>query len=195
MNNEELIKQGWTINTGKCEIVDKNLMLEIYYADGHILISNCEGPVFNWFLSTPPSRRVLAYRLLTIYDYFEGIEYTKLQDHENDTPSEPEWSGEGLPPVGTVCEVKVNKDAQGFLICTVICLSDEWAVMLIKPIGEVAYKLAKLEFRPIQSKRDKVIEAGAQAINYGGMTDNIDHARKIATKLYDLGMIVIGEDK
>ncbi len=113
-----------------------------------------------------------------------------------------EWNGEGLPTAGIECEIK-HKDA-----------TEEWAqpdfhYAKIKAIGDEMFILESGDtcngrkescgiindylFRPIQSERDKVIEAASKLIPTS--SESAYKAMKIKLgKLYDGGHLKLPED-
>lgn len=59
-----------------------------------------------------------------------------------------EWKGEGLPPVGTVCEIKRVED---WLAVTIRFISDCHTVFITNGGTEGCYQTCALQFRPIRT--------------------------------------------
>jgi len=108
----------------------------------------------------------------------------KLTKSEFDVMFGKKSNDEWLPPVGEMVEV-----AWGDNWVECIVTSD---VILRKMFGEWREIVNDgLKFRPIQSERDKVIDAALEHFN--GMIVNSDSSkpRAIASKLYDAGMLIL----
>lgn len=91
------------------------------------------------------------------------------------------WDGEGLPPVGTVCEIRTS--TEDWWEATVR-LYDEGEVIW-RPKGETLYSdnVKDVEFRPIKTDRDRQIEKMVEVIRaYEGITDE-----GLAEALYEAG--------
>lgn len=81
----------------------------------------------------------------------KGIDFTFPFDKQ--TPKE--WNGEGLPPVGTVCEVVVDSHLINSGVYTVFGLFDGH-VWLVGKIGDHHIKrLNDLEIKPVDKRTDK----------------------------------------
>ena len=100
-----------------------------------------------------------------------------------DTVNAVEWNGEGLPPVGTVCELSL--DGGEFKWCTVRFVGKKIVVVDHKNYSEQTYKPTDIEFRPLRTKRDKWIDKAIGAI---GGKQAIINAEAILGKLYDAGL-------
>lgn len=103
-----------------------------------------------------------------------------------------EWV-DGLPPVGTVCEFKIALSWKKCRILGNVDNGDMWIENLNDAELYTETCMSPEQFRPIKSQRDKVIEEAAQKINYGGMTNDVDQAFKIAEKLYAAGLLSMPE--
>lgn len=87
---------------------------------------------------------------------------------------QPVWSGEGLPPVGCECEVKVGGDY--FNLCRVVYSDKSCGVAFVylgggdeKYCGQIDCVSAKASsdyFRPIRSEADKKRDAIIEALAY-----------------------------
>lgn len=95
------------------------------------------------------------------------------------TPDPQSWNGEGLPPVGCVCEIPdylgdwIEVKCIGFDEC------DNAPVFLVNATW-VKYKSSKL-FRPILTEREKAIDVMVQ------ITESCESKKDAYIELYDLG--------
>ncbi|BAP80944.1 hypothetical protein MT1_3769 [Pseudomonas sp. MT-1] len=107
-------------------------------------------------------------------------------------PSEAAWTGEGLPPVGTVCEAWHNGSAQGVVEvryagnCMVL-----WNVKLKHEQCSVA---ENYYFRPIRTpeqiaayEREEAIEALAVKLAGHWSSEAVSLQRETAAYLHDIG--------
>lgn len=65
---------------------------------------------------------------------------------------EPEWNGDGLPPVGVNCEIKRIAD---WMLVTIKFISTNHTVFTTFGGTEDCYQTCSLQFRPIRSEADK----------------------------------------
>lgn len=94
----------------------------------------------------------------------------------------PVWNGEGLPPVGCVCERSWAGDK--WLQCKIIFTGDE--IVLVKlATREAAYQLSDVRFRPLRSEADKKRDAAIESIDWympefiPDTPNELYHAKKI----------------
>jgi hypothetical protein len=104
----------------------------------------------------------------------------------------PEWNGEGLPPVGTECEVSMSVGMFGaseWVACTVLVHDIGIAEIAVFRTKAGAYGGAKRGFfRPIKSEREKAIQAMNPIICSQGMfSADGDACKAISAALYDAG--------
>lgn len=98
---------------------------------------------------------------------------------------EPQWNGEGLPPVGTVCEFKRYISVK-WLPGVLSYISDYTAVITLHECDdsgrreEVGHPLA-FEFRPIRTEREKAIDEMMKVVNHGLSS------KELVARLYDAG--------
>ena len=131
--------------------------------------------------------------------YIEGAAphcYTRIQ-------AEPEWSGEGLPPVGMVCEYNARGNGKGdplFLSVEVKYVSDQSIVIMCigVPEGEnkenIGVELPLMvgvqltgKFRPIKTPEQIALdERMAVAYAMCGVASSLSNTD--AAKLYDAGL-------
>lgn len=94
----------------------------------------------------------------------------------------PEWNGEGLPPVGTVC--RINHERLAYDNARITYMGK--GVFCYEVSGtEYAGSTYDATFYPIKSERDKAIEAMSLAIR--GLTYLTKDVNAIAAALFDAG--------
>jgi len=97
-----------------------------------------------------------------------------------------EWSGVGLPPVGTECEV-LDRVYGNFNRVEITAVSRDHLVVIFK--GEEALLKKNCRFRPIrtqaQTDREELISAATEILNQ----DHVLTERDAAEALYDAGML------
>lgn len=72
------------------------------------------------------------------------------------------WNGEGLPPVGTVCEIKRVED---WLMVTIKYISDCHTVFVTNGGTEGCYQTCALQFRPIRTPEQIEAERRERVVN------------------------------
>lgn len=111
--------------------------------------------------------------------YFEVI--------EEDTSG---WSGEGIPPVGTVCECITEKDV--YLPCKVIAHGmdhTEYVIVQFYP-NEYGIKVdwTRTGCRPIKSEKDKAVEELMNDLYESVEANGVDSTWRVhAEHLYNIG--------
>lgn len=105
----------------------------------------------------------------------------------------PKWNGEGLPPVGTVCEI--NHPSLNWVRCEIVahkhfeCGSKTHAIAWID--GDTIDQSQGLRFRPIRTPEQIAAEERESAIAEmcadAGKPDMPMRSRDQAAKLYDAG--------
>lgn len=88
-----------------------------------------------------------------------------------------EWNGEGLPPVGTVCEAKTVQCAR-WNMATIVHVTKKGVALYEDCFGDYMGSAAPSDFRPLKSDRKREIDQ----ISYDG---GISFCA--AGKLYDAG--------
>lgn len=112
---------------------------------------------------------------------------TKEQYEAALAASKPEWDGEGLPPVGCVCEVKV---CGGYEQCEIVFSNPKSGVAYIyldenehggkRPVDCISPIPAPLYFRPIRSEAEKRRDEAAKGlIEYLDKETDIDNVFSI----------------
>jgi hypothetical protein len=133
-----------------------------------------------WRLSERLSDRVVVSDLIPVEELMAQEIDGPVSD---DGPQPPEWNGEGLPPVGTVCRLTIG----------------EWvhrnARITYTGNGVFCYEVSGTEytgsvrdanFRPIKSEREKAIDDIKSLITKScGLTEH--RIQIIATALFDAG--------
>lgn len=97
--------------------------------------------------------------------------------------SKQEWNGEGLPPVGTVCEVVSVHSEDNWKETTITHRGGSLSVGALDGI-EVVFRHAYYRFRPIRpelSERDKAVEDMRKVV------DSTDNRTRGLELLYDAG--------
>lgn len=93
---------------------------------------------------------------------------------------EPEWNGEGLPPVGTECECSYDGDP--YLRTEVVAVTEKMIVIANKNnLGEDAFYHYQVKFRPIRSEREKAIDEMMKVVDHGLPS------KELVARLYDAG--------
>jgi len=97
------------------------------------------------------------------------------------------WHERGeLPPVGELCEFRIALSKE-YSKCTFVGINSN-KNFVIEAYGKYSsYHEGQIEFRPIRTHREKVIEA-AISIARGGLT------KEMYSALYDAGMLVLPQD-
>lgn len=101
---------------------------------------------------------------------------------------EPVWSGEGLPPIGCVCEYRGNDTSWG----EVKIIGHDEGKVVFKPSGEDYYGITpshKAEFIPIRAPEDVARDESIEAMRDVGYTlpAAIRFTKEEMAALYDAG--------
>ena len=118
---------------------------------------------------------------------FDTFEWHKKRDDFEVRPgsSTPEWNGQGLPPVGTVCE---SYDADGWQRCVILAVDARGNLvvdLLEDGMVEANHDNHCYSFRPIKSDREKWIDkASGSVIRALGIPGNTE----ILGIIYDAGL-------
>jgi hypothetical protein len=108
-------------------------------------------------------------------------------------PEPTQWRDpqDGLPPVGTECEVNIFH-SDGWKRCTVKLYDDHDVVYRDFDSGRLFSVMTPgVSFRPIQTERDKAIEAAVKIIEETGRMREED----TAAALYDAGLLKAPSDE
>lgn len=86
------------------------------------------------------------------------IAYRPILDADPSEPEAPAWNGEGLPPVGCECEVKINN--QKWEKYQVVGYFDKTrsVFLYMAPYTPEVYEWDDCDFRPIRGKEDRAVE-------------------------------------
>ncbi len=121
----------------------------------------------------------LGDRVVVIDDV--GDEHEVFEDEfVEDSPVE--WDGEGLPPVGTVCEV--SNCGNPWVSCEILFVGSALCVVKHNNVREQHYHLISVKFRPIKSEYDKFSEELQKDIR---MKTMFGLSEKAVKALYELG--------
>ncbi len=96
------------------------------------------------------------------------------------------WDGEGLPPVGTECEV--SNCGNPFEFCEIKYMGDKVCVVGYDVYGDQHYHLSSVKFRPIRTEEEKLIDQLIKDARCDG--DNGEYSENellIAKKLISIG--------
>lgn len=99
--------------------------------------------------------------------------------------AEPVWDGEGLPPIGCVCEYRGNDTSWG----EVRIIGYDEGKVVFKPSGEDYYGITpshKAEFFPIRSPEDVARDEFIKELS-GTVISGISIGTNFAAALYDAG--------
>lgn len=104
-------------------------------------------------------------------------------------PTRKQWSGpeDGLPPVGTECEVDMSC-AGGWVPVTIVHYAGGRIWVDAKDGGLIIWQEA--DFRPIKSEKERVVDYWSARI----MEEDCDKACEVIANLYDLGALKMPEE-
>ena len=91
------------------------------------------------------------------------------------TQQPPQWNGEGLPPVGTVCNIKIDGGTNGVIVAHVTGKLKQGAIIQCE--GDWWYGDAR-SFTPIKSERDRQIDA-IEALIYRSECETTSAAERL----------------
>ena len=93
------------------------------------------------------------------------------------------WNGEGLPPVGTECLFRIKAIEDKFIeycSCTILFSSKENIVFKWERLGETMEKAChknEFDFKPLQTKRDKLIDSLIWIVDAVGDAEKLTKAQ------------------
>lgn len=126
-------------------------------------------------------------RSLNIATNAEGY-VTREQYEAALAASKPEWNGEGLPPVGTECEMSYAGDE--WHKCVIIARGEEQIIYQTQGCREFSGHRNNYRFRPIRSEADKKKEAVEKAIADALLKDgDFDYAEALRLSTFIYGAI------
>ena len=110
-------------------------------------------------------------------------------------PDSPEWNGEGLPPVGCLCEFKPDPSIEAWIKCVFVAkLNNEYIVdVLVNDFmrcGLDRMKAIDGRFRPIKTERERAIDFLEMDLRKLYK----DNYLVTATALYDAGYRKVSDD-
>lgn len=185
---------GWIDWGGGDCPVDSREMVDVIFGHGGRMSANI-AECWRWSHDGTDSD-IIAYRLhqttkaeqvrADAWDAYAGIteadDESDLDECIGQTPA-PVWNGEGLPPIGCVCERSWAGDK--WLQCEIIFTGNE--IVLVKlATREAAYRLSDVRFRPTRSEADRKRDAATNALIkiLGGCGG--PHSELKAKEIYDL---------
>lgn len=128
---------------------------------------------------------IIAYRL---HNPQEATQYDEEADLNECIGQDvaPEWNGEGLPPVGCVCEYTMQTiTGDDWNQCTVDYVGSSFVVYRDYCGVEISCSIGCIKFRPIRSEADKKRDAAVEDIDYwlpefiADTPNELYHAKKI----------------
>ncbi|MFG3926433.1 hypothetical protein ACGEMM_17720 [Pseudomonas aeruginosa] len=102
------------------------------------------------------------------YDYWSekrgwcGNDFPTCANHLFERPAKVEWDGQGLPPVGTVCEYR-HMIWPEYRPCEIRYISEE-SLVAYDDAQEQVYRTCDMLFRPVRSPEQIAAEERAKAI-------------------------------
>lgn len=161
---------------GECP-VPRDTLVEVKFPDGITSYDAQPAGSYRWTLQNCLTD-IAAYRL----HQPQEVEQAEADDEADLNECighgmAPVWNGEGLPPVGCVCERSWAGDK--WLRCEIIFTGNE--IVLVKlATREAAYHLSDVRFRPIRSEAERKREEAVKAITLTGW------CQTAAEEIYDL---------
>lgn len=110
---------------------------------------------------------------------------------------EESWAGEGLPPVGTVCEMQHENWSRGWKKVLVLYTSSEYVITSDDKSGEQHWYTRNLSFRTVRTQAQIEAEERERAIDemYAIVREGIYDKYALCSELYDAGFRKQGEAK
>lgn len=111
-----------------------------------------------------------------------------IADCATERPTTPSWSGEGLPPVGTVCERRfIDSDDEKWSLMDVLCHGKTTIYYRDRNGTEWSHYINDLEFRPIRTPEQIAADEREAAIKEmtAGYAKNSDTLAGWAAYVYD----------
>lgn len=175
---------GWIEwSGGKCP-VDSDAIVEVRYRSPKpYQYSNDRAGDFSW-AHDGIDGDIIAYRLHNP-EIKSSANYDRLEQDLNECIGKgidvPEWNGDGIPPVGTVCMANL---ANGWTDVKVAYIGDEGGCReaLVFEIKTTKPAWAD-EFRPLSTEAEKAREAACRAISH--ILDEDRNFQFNAKKIYD----------
>lgn len=102
----------------------------------------------------------------------------------------PEWNGEGLPPVGAFCGYQYVHHGGAWYEGEILYVSDEYTIIKGHQVGEQHYYTRNLEFRPIRTPEQIAAEEREKAayiMMVDAGVDDKEWSRQLCLALYDAG--------
>lgn len=154
--------EGWIEwGGGKHPPVSTNTVVDVKFKNGNVQSGYSAGE-YSWEHAWQSSN-IIAYRLHQPQEEAQSKSDEEAELNECiGQDASPAWTGEGLPPVGCVCERSWAGDK--WLQCEIIFTGNE--IVLVKlETREAAYRLSDVRFRPIRSEAERKRDAAVEAID------------------------------
>lgn len=179
--------EGWIEWGGGLIPISTNTFVDVKFNNGDVRLGKIAGE-YSWEHVWEDSN-IIAYRL----HQPQEAEQVKPDD-ESDLnecarqDSAPVWNGEGLPPVGCMCERSWAGDE--WQLCKILFASNQLVVVKLKDSGvEDAYSTGYVTFRPLCTEAERKREAAIKELTSvicGEITDTgMATAAKYAARDYD----------
>lgn len=211
----EARNEGWVIGEWSENPIENGLMI-----DAAVTLEICCSIQTHLSESLVWCGDVIAYRLSNAEGYKDGVK-VESTCHEYEEvngdyilQNKTEWNGEGLPPVGAVCEITNN--GQGMpadeLNLDEHCIVDTWAdgdavrvlchvvmhgktLAVVQNVEKEQVSSIALKFiAPIRTHKERVIEAVLKVSNFRHAVKE-DYAIECLGKIYDAGALSMPNDK
>ena len=172
---------GWIeLGGGECQ-VEECTLVDVRFRDGddginigakslHWFHKNWSGDIIAYRLQQPTkSEQVRADAWRSYAGITEKDDEADLNECIGQDVDMPEWSGEGLPPVGTVCEYSLNSGVTWFK-CKIGYILDTHGLVMLADVFEGAQYVdfdtydGKLKFRPLRTEAQKAMESAKHII-------------------------------
>ena len=133
-----------------------------------------------------PKFGIVIGRLYHGDESFNGRELSLSDLLGDKLPYHHEW----IPEVGSCCEISAYMLPNSFRECKVLFISDYHCIVESKN-REDCYHLQYVNFRPLKSDREKVIQEMKQSVSYESRVSTYERdsslANSIISQLYDAG--------
>lgn len=168
---------------GECPPVSTNTVVDVKFKNGNVQSGYPAGE-YSWEHAWQNSN-IIAYRLHKPQEAAQP-----KADEEADLNecigqgAAPVWNGDGLPPIGCVCERSWAGDK--WLQCEIIFTGNE--IVLVKlATREAAYRLSDVRFRQIRSEAERKRDAAVQALcDAGGGSGKVDEKEGYGSCWFDV---------
>ena len=140
--------------------VDNVTVVDIKFRSG-VITSGVESGVYYW-PRTGRESDIIAYRMHRPQkaEQAKADEETDLNECASQDAA-PVWNGEGLPPVGCMCEISCAGDE--WQSCKILFASNQLVFVKMKESGiEDAYSIGYVTFRPLRTEAERNRDAAVE---------------------------------